>query len=84
MFSSSTMESSTSRPTASASPPSVKTLIDWPRKYMQMNVSRMESGIAIEMISVEVSERRKIRMTRKASAEPWRASCQRLWIACRM
>ena len=84
MFSSSTIESSTSRPTARARPPSVKTLRVWPRKYMQMKDSRIESGIAIEMISVEVSERRKTRMTRKASAEPMSASCQRLSMACRM
>ncbi len=51
---------------------------------MQMNDSRIESGIAMEMISVEVSERRKTRITRKASAEPWSASCQRLSIAWRM
>src|SRR2546429_6619875 len=41
---------------------------------MTMNESRIESGMAIEMMRVEVSERRKIRMTRKARAEPWRAS----------
>ena len=84
MFSSSTIESSTSRPTASASPPRVNTLSVWPRKYMQMNESRIESGIAIEMISVEVNDRRKIRMTTKARAEPCMASCQRLSMAWRM
>ncbi len=84
MFSSSTIESSTSRPTARARPPSVKTLSVWPRKYMTMNESRIERGMAIEMMRVEVSERRKIRMTRKARAEPWRASCQRLSMAWRM
>jgi hypothetical protein len=84
MFSSSTIESSTRRPTASASPPSVKTLRVCPVKYMQMNESRIESGIAIEMMMVDVSERRKIKMMMNANAEPWIASCQRLWIAWRM
>ncbi len=51
---------------------------------MTMNESRIESGMATEMMRVEVSERRKIRMTMKASAEPWMASCQRLSMAWRM
>ena len=40
MFSSSTIESSTSRPTASASPPRVKMLSVWPRKYIAMKVQQ--------------------------------------------
>ena len=51
---------------------------------MQMKVNKIDSGMAIEMIRVDVNERRKRRITRKASTEPWSASCQRLWIACRM
>ena len=49
-----------------------------------MNESRIESGMATEMMRVEVSERRKIRITRNARTEPCRASCQRLSIAWRM
>src|SRR2546422_610655 len=66
MFSSSTIESSTSRPTARARPPRVKTLSDWPRKYIQMNDRRIDRGIAIEMISVDVNDRRKTRITTNA------------------
>ena len=51
---------------------------------MQMNDSRIDSGMAIEMMIVEVSERRKIRMTRKLSTAPWRTSCHRLSMAWRM
>ena len=84
MFSSSTMESSTSRPTARASPPSVKTLSVWPSMYMATSVSSSDSGMAMEMMTVETKERRKIRMTRKARMEPTVASCQRLWMDWRM
>ncbi len=40
--------------------------------------------MAIEMMMVDVSERRKIRMIRNAKTEPWTASCQRLEMAWRM
>ena len=84
MFSSSTMESSTRRPTASASPPRVKMLSVCPRRYMAIIVRSSESGMAMEMISVETSDRRKSRMTRKASTEPMAASCHRLRMDCLM
>jgi len=84
MFSSSTMESSTRRPTARASPPSVKMLMVCPRKYMAMKVPRREMGMATKMMRVETRLRRKRRMTRKASAAPWMASCQRLRMDWRM
>ena len=85
MFSSSTIESSTSRPTASASPPSVKTFSVCPRKYMQMNVQQdRERDRDRDDDASRCSDRRKIRMTRNASTAPWIASCQRLSIACRM
>src|SRR5712691_5062232 len=61
-----------------ASPPRVKMLRVWPRKYMAMRVKRRDRGMAIEMMMVDTKERRKIRMTRKARMEPMAASCQRL------
>ena len=84
MFSSSTMESSTRRPTARASPPSVKILSVCPSMCMATSVRSSESGMAIEMMTVETNERRKSRMTRKARIEPIDASCQRLWMDWRM
>ncbi len=84
MFSSSTIESSTRRPTARASPPSVKMFSVCPRKYMAIRVHMIESGIAMEMITVDRTLRRKMRITRNASAAPWTDSCQRLSIDCRM
>ena len=84
MFSSSTMESSTRRPTARARPPSVKMLSVWPRKYMATMVRSSDSGMAMPMMKVETRELRKSRMTRKARTEPMAASCQRFSIDCRM
>ena len=84
MFSSSTMESSTRRPTASASPPSVKMFSVWPRKYIAISVHRIDSGIATKMMAVETKLRRNRRITRNASRAPWSDSCQRLLIDCRM
>jgi hypothetical protein len=70
MFSSSTMESSTRRPTASASPPSVKMFSVCPRKYIAISVHRIDSGIAVKMMPVETKLRRKTRMTSNASTAP--------------
>src|SRR5262249_28033123 len=84
MFSSSTMESSTRRPTASARPPRVKMLSVWQRKYIAISVHMNDRGMATEIITVESTLRRKIKMTRNASAAPWTDSCQRLSIDWRM
>ena len=56
----------------------------WPRKYIAMSVHRIDRGIATEMMTVETTLRRKMRMTRNASSPPWTDSCQRLSIDCRM
>jgi hypothetical protein len=84
MFSSSTMESSTRRPTASARPPSVKTFRVCPSMYIATMVRSRDSGIAVKMMRVETKDRRKRRMTAKASREPMAASCQRLRMDCLM
>ena len=74
MFSSSTIESSTSRPIPSARPPKVNTFSVCPEKYSTINVTMIESGMATEMISVLVRLRRKIKMTAAARSDP----CKRL------
>ena len=51
---------------------------------MATSVSSSDSGMAMEMMTVETKERRKIRMTRNARMEPTVASCQRLWMDWRM
>ena len=51
---------------------------------MAISVHMIDRGIATEMISVDSTLRRKIRMTRNASAAPWTDSCQRLSIDWRM
>src|SRR5262245_51467294 len=73
MFSSSTIESSTKRPTPRAKPPRVKRLRVIPEKYRTMNVTRMDKGMAMEMIRVLVRLRKNIRMTAEANSDPCQA-----------
>jgi len=56
----------------------------WPRKYIAISVHMIERGMAIEMMSVDSTLRRKMRITRNASAAPWIDSCHRLSIDWRM
>ena len=51
MFSISTVASSTSMPIASASPPSVITLIVWPSAYRPIKPAAIDSGIEVDTIS---------------------------------
>ena len=60
MFSIATVASSTSIPTASASPPSVMMLIVWPARLRQTIAVRIESGIDGITISMLRGEPRNI------------------------
>ena len=84
MFSSSTIESSTSRPTPSASPPSVNTFSVCPVKYSSTNVAMIDSGMATAMMPVARRLTRKIRITSTASSPPHAASCSSALTAERM
>ncbi len=59
MFSSMTMASSTTKPTASVSASREMLSIEWPQTYMAANVPMMEIGSAIAGISVARKLRRK-------------------------
>src|SRR5713101_6938618 len=72
-FSSSTVVSSTTMPTASASPPRVMTLSVWPRRYSVMTDTRRDSGIDRMTISVlrQLPRNRRImRPVRQAAMAP--------------
>ncbi len=84
MFSSSTMLSSTSRPTPSASPPSVNTFSVCPAKYSRINVATIDSGIATATMPVARRLSKKIRITTIANRPPWMASCSSDFTAARM
>ena len=78
------MESSTSLPTASASPPNVMMFSEAPPNLNQMNVMSIERGIATRMMSVPRMFRRKsmmMIMARSAPIPPSRSSPE---IVCRM
>ena len=59
MFSSMTMASSTTKPTASVSASSEMLSIEWPNRYMPAKVPMSEIGSAIAGISVARKLRRK-------------------------
>src|SRR5712692_6330055 len=84
MFSNSTIESSTNRPTPSASPPSVNTLSVLPVKKSRTKVATIESGMATATMAVARRLTRKTRMTRMASRPPVTASCSSAFTAERM
>src|SRR5215831_12984059 len=84
MFSSSTIESSTSLPTPSAKPPKVKTFSVWPVKKSNVKVAMIERGIAIAMIPVARRLIRKMRITATAKRPPCTASCSSDLFAARM
>ena len=67
VFSMVTVESSTSMPTASASPPRVMVLMVWPSAESTAIEVRIESGIETMTIRVERQEPRKIRIIRAVS-----------------
>ena len=84
MFSSTTTESSTSRPMARAKPPRVITLVVEPLRNRPNAAARIESGIDTKIASVERKLPRKSRITSEASTAADAASCSRLAIAARM
>ena len=84
IFSSSTIESSTKRPTPSARPPRVNTLSVCPVKYRSTKVATIESGMATATIAVARTLNKKNRMTAMASSPPCTASCSSDLTALRM
>src|SRR2546422_4048097 len=72
-FSSSTVVSSTTIPTARASPPRVMTFSVWPRRYMVMTDTRSDSGIdrmTINVLRQLPRNRRIMRPVRPAAIAP--------------
>ncbi len=67
-FSSTTIASSTTRPTASTTPSSVSTLIEKPRTYRKKNAPTSDTGMVTNGISVERTERRKRKITSTTSS----------------
>ena len=80
MFSSTTMELSSSIPMPSASPPSVMMFSVNPPKYIRPNVAMMDTGIAMAMMVVLRKSRRKKSSTAIASSPPKRAALPTLEI----
>ena len=70
MFSITTMASSTIRPTASASPPSVMMLSVYPHTYAAKSVPSTEMGSDIATMIVERQECRKKKMMTTAKIAP--------------
>ena len=68
MFSSITMASSTTKPTARVSAISERLSIEWPSTYMTMNVPRMDMGTARLGMMVADRLRRNRKMTSTTSA----------------
>ncbi len=84
MFSITTIESSTTRPMAIVSAPSVRMLSEYPNAWMPMNVIRTLVGIEIAVTSVARTESRNTRMTSTAKNRPRRPSCASASIDCWM
>jgi hypothetical protein len=84
MFSSTTIELSTSRPIASANPPRVMMLMVEPLISSPKAAAKIESGIDRKIATVELKLPRKMRITTEASTAPEPASSSRLEIAPRM
>ncbi len=84
MFSSTTIESSTTMPVASARPPSDITLSDRCNWSMKKNVAISETGSDSEMMNVLHASPRKKKMIRIASTPPSSASTFDFVSACWM
>lgn len=84
MLSSTTMESSTTRPVANARPPSDMTLRLRPSSPMKKNVVTIETGSDRLMTNVLQPSRRNRKMIRIASAPPITASFLTSAMACSM
>ena len=70
MFSITTIESSTTRPIAIVSAPSVRMFSEYPKAWIPMKVMRTLVGIEIAVTSVERTDSRKIRITITAKTRP--------------
>ena len=80
MFSTSTIASSTSSPMATASPPSVMVLIDWPVNLKTRAVTTIDRGIAVSVMNVVRKLRRKRKSTMTTRMPPSRSAISTLWI----
>ena len=78
MFSSTTMELSTSMPMASAMPPRVSTLSVRPEKYMKMRAHSTENGMEKATTSVGRTDLRNSASTTTASSAPMSSDCRML------
>ena len=70
MFSTTTILSSMTSPTAAASPPSVIRLNVWPRIFIAMKVTTIVTGTTSPVITAVPQSRRKSQMMRPARASP--------------
>ena len=70
MFSITTIESSTTRPIAMVSAPSVMMLSEYPKASMPMKVMSTQAGIEIAVTRVERTDSRKTRITITAKRSP--------------
>ena len=70
MFSTTTIESSTTRPTEMVMAPRVKMLSEYPAACMPMKVSRIEVGIEMAVTSVDRTDSKKMRMMMTAKMRP--------------
>ena len=83
MFSSTTVESSTSLPIASAKPPSVMILMVPPESMRPKAPARIDSGIDRKIAKVERKLPRNTKIMSEASTEPEIASCSKASTALR-
>ncbi len=84
MFSMTTIESSTTRPMAMVSAPSVKMLRVLPLVQSPMRVMSRESGIETAAMTVDRHDQRNARITSTAKSSPSPPSTERSWIDCSM
>ncbi len=78
MFSTTTMASSITSPTAAARPPSVIRLNVWPNARRMMNVTAMVAGITRPATSEVPQSRRNSTMIREARTRPSRIASRTL------
>ena len=84
MFSSTMIASSTTMPTTSVSPSTVKVLSVKPNTYITMKVPRIEVGIASSTLTVEDHEPRNSQQTSPVSSAAIRSVKRISWIASSM
>ena len=82
MFSSTTIESSTTRPTATVRAARVKMFSENPPTCRPIMATSSDSGMEMAVISVERTDIRNSRITRTANPSPSAPSTVRSWIDC--